>query len=66
MHAKPLTDLTCKGTPERLCLSHEANTAFKNLKDLLCRVTMEPLFIIDVSKHLVYTLIVAIIPLVES
>ena len=50
MHAKPLTDLTGKGVPERLCLSQEANTAFKILKDLLCKATMEPLFIIDVSK----------------
>jgi hypothetical protein len=50
MHAKPLTDLTGKGVPERLCLSQEANTAFKVLKDLLCKATMEPLFIIDVSK----------------
>ena len=49
-HAKPLTDLTGKGTPERLTLSNEASLALNTLKDLLCRATMEPLIIIDVSK----------------
>ena len=49
-HAKPLTDLTGKGTPERLALSNEASLALNTLKDLLCRATMEPLVIIDPAK----------------
>ena len=49
-HAKPLTDLTGKGTSDRITLSNEASLALKMLKDLLCRATMEPLIIIDVSK----------------
>jgi len=49
-HAKPLTDLTGKGTPERLTLNNEASLAVNTLKDLLCKATMEPLVIIDPSK----------------
>jgi hypothetical protein len=49
-HAMPLTELTGKGTPEHLTLNNEAVLSFNRLKDLLCRATMEPLFIIDVSK----------------
>lgn len=49
-HAKLLTDLTGKNTPERLTMSNEAVSALNRLKELLCRATMEPLCIIDVSK----------------
>src|SRR5208282_4661160 len=50
MHAKPLTDLSSKRTPERVTLDPVARRALQTLKDLLCKATIEPLFIIDPSK----------------
>ena len=50
MYAKPLTDLTGKRTPERVILGPLARNALQTLEDLLCKATVEPLFIIDPSK----------------
>ena len=49
-YAKPLTDLTSKSTPERVCLDSKAREALVSLKELLCQATIKPLHIIDVSK----------------
>jgi len=50
MHAKPLTDLTGKRSPERVIISTEVREALQALKDLLCEATIKPLFIIDVKQ----------------
>lgn len=49
-HAKPLTDLTGKRSPERIVVSAEVREALKALKELLCEATVKPLFIIDVKQ----------------
>jgi len=49
-YAKPLTDLTLKRIPERICLDSKALEALASLKELLCQAIVKPLYIIDVSK----------------
>jgi hypothetical protein len=49
-HAKPLTELTAKRIPNRIPWGEAPQQAFDRLKELLCRATMEPLNIIDMSK----------------
>ena len=54
MHPKPLTDLTSKRFADRIVCSKEAREALYVLKDLLCRATNDPLFIIDTSKPFLF------------
>jgi len=48
--ANSLTDLTSKRVSERIPFGETERKAFNALKELLCRATMEPLEIIDMSK----------------
>ena len=48
--AKPLTDLTAKEILAKIPWTSTCNQAFEELKQLLCKATTEPLYIIDFSK----------------
>ena len=48
--AKPLTDLTAKNVPGIIPWGESQNNAFEQLKQALCKATVEPLHIIDFSK----------------
>ena len=45
-----MTDLTSNCSPERVVLDGKSREAFYTLKKLLCKATIEPLRIIDVSQ----------------
>jgi transposase InsO family protein len=49
-HAKVLTDLTAKRAPNLVQWTPIHQEAFQTLKDLLCRATVEPLYVIDFSQ----------------
>ena len=48
--AKPLTDLTAKRVSDRIPFGVTERNALSCLKDLLCKATLEPSYIIDMSK----------------
>ena len=48
--AKPLTDLTSKKVPAKIPWEQKHQMAFDQLKRLLCKATMEPLYIVDFTK----------------
>jgi len=48
--AKPLTDLTAKHVAAKIPWGSLQQQAFEKLKCLLCRTTMEPLYIVDFDK----------------
>jgi len=47
---KPLTDLTSKRVPAKIPWGPTQQTAFDELKRLLCKATIEPLYVIDFAK----------------
>ena len=50
MHAKPLTDLTAKKVSSVIPWGKTQQDAFDKLKELLCKATMDPLYIVDFNK----------------
>ena len=49
-HAKVLTDLTAKRAPNLVQWTSTHQEAFQTLKDLLCRATIEALYVIEFSQ----------------
>ena len=49
-HARVLTDLTAKRASNLVHWTSSHQEAFKTLKDLLCKATIEPLYIIDFAR----------------
>jgi len=50
LHAKALTDLTGKRVPVKVPWGKAQQKAFDKLKELLCKATMDPLQIVDLTK----------------
>ena len=50
MHAKPLSDLTAKKVPSVIPWGKTQQDGFDKLKELLCKATMDPLYIVDFNK----------------
>ena len=48
--AKPLTDLTARNVPGAIPWGKLQNDAFEELKQALCKNTVDPLYVIDFSK----------------
>ena len=46
-----MTDLTGKRIPNKVLWGEKENKAFEQLKTELCKATMEPMQIVDFSKH---------------
>ena len=54
--AKPLTDLTNKRVPERIPFQQRERDALNELKKLLIEAVTQPLTVIDMSGHSLYSL----------